>query len=258
MKLLMDHAAAAVGPEILPDHAGEHYDLFLSRLHRDLAPKSYLEVGTSTGHTLALARCASLAVDPAFVIHGHGEDHIGQKPICALFQMPSDDFFANHDPTAVLGRKVDLAFLDGMHRCEYLLRDFANTERYCRRNSVVVMHDCIPTEAPMADRTPGVPAFTENRNGSWTGDVWRTALALKHFRPDLQITSYDAPPTGLVCITNLSPGSTRLHDEYDAIVRWMLSMTLESYGIANLFAKLRVEPTHVVDTHEKLTTRFWL
>ena len=243
-------------PAIMPDHAGEFYDAFLARLHRDLAPKSYLEVGTSTGHTLSLAQCPAIAVDPAFV-HA-GVNFLGSKRLCALFQMPSDEFFAAHDPTAILGRKIELAFLDGMHRCEFLLRDFANTEKHCRRNSVVVLHDCIPTESPMAERVPGHLAVVEHRNGSWAGDVWRTVLALKEFRPDLEITAYDAPPTGMVCITNLSPESRVIDEGYAAIVRWMMSMTLESYGLAKLFARLGVEPTATVDTSEKLTARFWL
>jgi hypothetical protein len=57
-------------------------------------------------------------------------------------------------------------------------------------------------------RTRGRPM--DHRAGWWTGDVWRAALLLKRRRPDLQITTVDAFPTGLVLITNVDPSSRYL------------------------------------------------
>src|SRR3712207_5336295 len=92
--------------------AGEIYTTLLKAIHAHLRPKTYLEVGTESGVTLSIAQCASLAVDPAFQVR---RDIIGRKPSLHIYQMTSDAFFREHDPTTILGDKVDLAFLDGMH-----------------------------------------------------------------------------------------------------------------------------------------------
>ena len=240
----------------VPDHTGEFYLAVLQRLHEHLRPSTYLEIGCDKGLSLALAKCASLGIDPD--PHLDVEAAIGAKPQFALYRMSSDSFFARHDPKVILGGPVDLAFLDGMHWSEFLLRDFINTERHCRPNSIIIMHDCLPVEQPMAERVPtGIP-IRERHRYAWTGDVWRAALVLKRHRPDLQITAYDASPTGLVCITNLSPESTVLGDSYAALVREMMAETLDGLGVDKLFAALNVEPTSAIRDHETISARFWL
>ena len=240
----------------VPDHAGENYLAVLRRLHEQLRPETYLEIGCDKGVSLALAQCASVAIDPHPQIQV--ETAIGTKPVCAIYQMTSDAFFAHRDPKTVLGGPIDLAFLDGMHWCEFLLRDFINTERHSRKNSVIMLHDCLPVEQPMAERIHTGFSIRERHKNSWTGDVWRTALLLRRRRPDLQITAYDAGPTGLVCITNLSPGSTVLSDNYASLVREMMAQPLEDLGIEALFEELGVEPTSAIRDHETISARFWL
>ena len=243
-----------------PDLTGVHYATFMQRLHGALRPKTYFEIDTLNGNTLALARCASLAVDPQFEFHDIAiAAQVMAKPRLLLFQTTSDNFFAMHDPVALLGGRIDLAFLDGMHRCEFLLRDFLNTERHCKRNSVIALHDCVPVEDGMAGRTPGrAPPLLPHRAGWWAGDVWRTALLLKRFRPDLAITVLDAQPTGLVLVTNLDPASATLADGYDALVRTMLGWSLADIGIAGLMAELGVEPTTDYAADEQISRKFWL
>lgn len=129
-----------------PDLAGEHYIATLQRLHEVLRPKTYLEIGVQLGDSLKLARCASIAIDPAFHIVPSNIEGVFAKPELHFYQMGSDDFFGQHSPSQILGRTIDMAFLDGMHRCEYLLRDFINTERHCKRNSIIALHDCLPVE----------------------------------------------------------------------------------------------------------------
>ncbi len=247
-------------PESLPDFAGHGYLEVLRRLHEVLQPRNYLEIGTFTGESLALADCASLAVDPDFLF----EDialvrRIVSKPRLLMFRMASDLFFQRHDPTALLGDKVQLAFLDGMHRCEFLLRDFINTERHCAPNSIIALHDCVPVEEPMTDRTQlARPSIEPHRRHWWAGDVWRTGRLLRRMRPDLSFTTLDAPPTGLVLITNLDPGSTALLDRYEENVRTMLGWSLLEIGLAQHAAEMQIEPTSAYVTAEQLTSRFWL
>jgi hypothetical protein len=243
----------------MPDLTGTPYLDVLARLHAVLRPRSYLEIGVETGATLALARCAAIGIDPAFRF-GDIElvRQITAKPSLMLYQMPSDAFFADHDPTALLGRPIEMAFLDGMHRCEYLLRDFINTERHCRRNAVVALHDCVPLELPMADRMSGAESVDPRRRFMWTGDVWRTTLLLRRVRPDLQITVLDSAPTGLVLITNLDPASTKLCDGYAGFVQQMMGWSLESLTLPGFYQEIDLEPTHNLQSEEDITARFWL
>ena len=130
--------------------SGETYLTLLAALHAHLKPKSYFEIGTLTGEmTLALANCASVAGDSKFQVQSNV---IGDKPSVHFYQVHSDDFFNRFDLTAILGPDVDLAFLDGMHLYEFLLRDFLNTEKHCRPNSIIALHDCIPSDTPMTRR----------------------------------------------------------------------------------------------------------
>jgi hypothetical protein len=239
----------------VPDHQGTEYKQLLIRIHEWLKPATYFEIGTNTGDSLSIAGCATVAVDPAFRLGR--EDMIGTKPLCALYQMPSDAFFRRHNPTQIFNGSIDLAFLDGMHYCEFLLRDFANTERHCRRNSVIALHDCVPVETAIAGRDGSTPV-EEHRTGWWAGDVWRTLLALRKFRPDLALTVLDSPPTGLVLATNLDPGSTVLVDGYSTILSEMMSWSLEQTGIVAFFSTINLEPTSVIETRERMAQRFWL
>jgi hypothetical protein len=164
-------------------------------------------------------------VDPQFII---SDDVIGKKPALQVFQETSDAFFAKRDLEGLLGGPVDLAFLDGMHLFEYLLRDFFNTERYCRRNSVIVLHDCAPCDEFIATRSPQDPKRRNSKNpGWWAGDAWKMLPILKQFRPDITIYVLDSVPTGLVVVTNLDPDSRILTDNYYRILDEFRDLTLD-------------------------------
>ena len=237
----------------IPDHLGLDYRQVIHHIHQWLKPNSYLEVGVEKGETFILSDSKSIGVDVAFQFTSTDLlQKISQRPMSALYRMPSDSFFKSFDPTKILGGPVELAFLDGMHQCEYLLRDFINTEKSCLSNSIIILHDCCPLETPMAAREPGQHAIEAHREGWWTGDVWRTALALKRLRTDLQMVVLDAAPTGLVCITNLNPASTYLQEEYFTVVDAMRAWDLEQIGLGALLMELEILSTDCVGTPEKM------
>jgi len=184
---------------------------------------------------------------------------IASKPSLSLFQTASDQFFKEFDPMLIFKGPIEFAFLDGMHRCEYLLRDFINTERHCRPSSIIALHDCLPLEVAITSRTMvyNVASIPE-RNSWWTGDVWRTALLLKRVRPDLTVVSLDAAPTGLVLITNLNPNNKTFSESYPSHVREMMSWDLSEIGIATFFAEMSVESTELLNSEEDIMQRFWL
>jgi Glycosyltransferase 61 len=239
-----------------PQHKGDDYTVLLQRLHAALKPSTYLEIGVSTGVSLELASCRSIAIDPHFAMN---RPVLQNKPSCFFFQMTGDHFFNKCDPWAILGAPVDMAFLDGMHWYEYLLRDFINVERHCRPNSVVLLHDCLPSDEHVGRRD-----VEDNRLRGlsphpdwWAGDVWKVLAILVKHRPDLQIVVFSAPPTGLVAITNLDPSSTFLPESYFNFVKEFEDQTLAEHGSAFFDSIDILDPGKLADP-AFLSRHFWL
>ncbi len=183
--------------------AGVPYLEFLKKLHEKRNVQRYLEIGTHSGKSLSLARKAALAIDPDFLFD---KKRWSKKRGLHLFEMTSDDFFAAHDPVAILGQPIDLAFIDGMHWAEFVLRDFYNVERHCSPDALIVLHDAVPVNFEMTERERRPEARRDEAFSSyWTGDVWRVVPLLRRERPDLCIQVLDCPPTGLVLVSNLNP-----------------------------------------------------
>lgn len=196
-------------PDFFPAHAvlshlalpGEHYYQILEYAHGDFAPATYVEIGVAEGASMRLAQpptvCVGIDPEPQIKYEFTAPTQI--------FAMTSDDFFATRDLYRELGdRPVDMAFIDGLHLFEAVLRDFINVERHATDQTVVFMHDCIPLDGPTSARQR-VTRF-------WSGDTWKIIPCLKRYRPDLQILNLAVPPTGLAVVWGLDPGSTVLND----------------------------------------------
>ena len=201
---------------------GPPYRDLLQRLHEILRPRRYLEIGVETGATLAYAKAAVIAV---------GIDPDSSKlqpdlvPPCArVFHQPSDDFFAQHSREEIFGEeRVDLAFIDGMHLFEYALRDFINVEAWCHRQSVVVLHDCLPLSPLTASR--------ERQSNLWVGDVWKVVNVLRDYRPELSVKIVMTAPSGLCIVRGLNPDSRVLSTELDAIVACYLDQSYQGRAL---------------------------
>ncbi|HET9147188.1 MAG TPA: class I SAM-dependent methyltransferase [Acetobacteraceae bacterium] len=231
--------------EVMPFHQGADYLGCLSALHRALAPARYLEIGVWLGESLARAACASIAIDPEFQL---GTGVLGSKPECHFFQTTSNDFFARHDPRTILGGPIDLAFLDGLHQFDALLRDFANTERFCRPESVIVLHDCLPIDPLITNRRQDEHLRKDAVvPGWWAGDVWKMLVILKRLRPDLAIIALDAPPTGLVLVSRLDPANRVLSERSVTIIEEMMPVELKSFGTTRLFDLAAPRSTALLD-----------
>jgi hypothetical protein len=187
---------------------GDDYIAWLQRFHETLRPEYYLEIGVDEGTTLALARPPTLAigVDP--------QPRLG-VPFQAqtrLFFETSNDFFANDHLRSLLGEKqLDLVFVDGLHVFEQSLLDFVNAERFCGPRSVVLFHDTVPVDE-LTQRPQRQTSF-------YTGDVWKTVICLKHYRPDLDVFTIAAPQTGLTVVLGLDAHSRILGERYDEAVK---------------------------------------
>lgn len=185
---------------------GPDYLEILKFLHDFLQPRNYVEIGVEFGTTLKLVspQTIALGIDPAPQIEGRLHDNT------SVYQQTSDDFFRNRDLDFLLGGSFAFAFVDGLHLFEQVLRDFINLEKYSSSDSLVVIHDCLPLDRRTASRT--------RTTQFWSGDVWKMVPCLKNERPDLNIATIPAYPTGLCLIRGLDSGSRLLEENYTAMV----------------------------------------
>jgi hypothetical protein len=199
---------------------------FLGELHRLVRPRNYLEIGVNDGRSLALSHAPSVAIDPAFKVT------VPLRCDVHLVKATSDAFFARSDPLRHLrggrnplrnlargrpilgGRRrapaLDLAFIDGMHLFEFVLRDFMNVERHAGPWSVIVLDDMLPRTVDEAAR--------ERHTRAWTGDVYKLIPVLARHRPDLLVVAVNTAPTGLLVVLGADPASGVLAERYEALV----------------------------------------
>jgi hypothetical protein len=181
------------------------YLTFLQSVHESLAPTTYLEIGIRNGGSLALSRCRSVGIDPAYNLTAELDCDL------ALFRTVSDEYFSRPDPLAPFGGKpVEMAFIDGLHLFEFALRDFTYVERHSAPAGVIVFDDVFPRTVDEAAR--------ERHTRSWTGDVFKVLQVLQRYRPDLVCLRVGTQPTGLFLVAGLDPDSTVLTDHYDEII----------------------------------------
>jgi hypothetical protein len=181
----------------------------LAHLHRLLEPRTYLEIGVRDGQSMALSTARSIGIDPFFAVTHELRCDLH------LVRTTSDEFFARSQPLAHFDRpEIDLAFIDGMHLSEYVLRDFVNVERFSHPGTVIVLDDVLPRTSEEAGRTRQGAA----RHGSWAGDVYKTVEVLRRLRPDLVVLEVDTTPTGTAVLLLPDNRSRVLRDEYDALL----------------------------------------
>ncbi len=190
--------------------SGPPYLEVLRVIHETVKPKTYVEIGVHTGQSLSLASPDAIAIgiDPAPVI---------QEKLTAntrVFELTSDDFFARHNLSAEIGSETfDLAFIDGLHLWEQALKDFINCEKFARRDSVIVLHDCMPLDDITSQRV--------RDSLFYTGDVWKLAACLRQERPDLRMAIVPTAPSGLCLVTSLNSSDRPLKEKYnDLVPKW--------------------------------------
>ncbi len=224
-----ENSVKALRPEDDTPRGTVPYLETLSTIHRVLDPRTYLEIGVWLGNSLSLARCPSIGIDPApdikTIIH----------PATRIFTMTSDQFFTEQAATAI-STPIDLAFIDGMHLLEFVLRDFMYVERHATPQSLIVIDDIFPSHPAQADRS--------RRTGTWMGDVWKLLPILSQLRPDLVLIPIDTWPSGLLLVTALDPSNRTLWYTYNQIV------THFSHDIApplSILGREGVYPPAIVD-----------
>lgn len=197
----------------------EHYEL-LHQAHRLLHPRRYLEIGISTGKSLALAgrNTAVIGIDPETACNDKLFFH-SPETVPSLHKLGSDEFFMQGCYEREWGNlPFDIAFIDGLHLFEQALKDFMNLEKRSMDTSIIFIHDCLPVNLAGAER--------ERRTMVWTGDVWKVIACLKAVRPDLEIVTFPVRPSGLTMVRRLDRNSTVLQDCFNQLVERFMSERL--------------------------------
>lgn len=211
-----------------------HYLAVLEEIGAHLKPESYLEIGTSRGASLACFDCEAIAIDPEFCFE---ENYCPRSRVVHLYKMESDVFFRRRYLERIKRATVDVLFIDGSHLFENALRDFANSERASSSSSVILVHDCFPQVAEMAQRE-------WNRDGRvvkelrhmWCGDVWKLLYCLRQYRPDLKSAYLDCQPSGLAVFWGLDPANQVLRSRHEALTRQFRDMSLTDQMLERLMA----------------------
>ena len=127
-----------------------------------------MEIGVEYGYTFKSVHFQEdnkVGVDPDPKFFYSSDDNIIKKT--------SDDYFADAD------HEFDAIFIDGMHQCEYVLRDFNNAIKHLKSDGkmMIFIDDILPQNCREQLKIPikhslenGILKYGE----PWTGDVWKT------------------------------------------------------------------------------------
>ena len=90
-------------------------------------------------------------------------------------------------------RKIDAAFIDGLHEYKQIIRDVNNCLKFLNEDGVIILHDCNPRSALIAtpfDLLEPVKKLSE-WTGAWTGDVWKAIVYFRSINNNLNIFVLD-------------------------------------------------------------------
>jgi hypothetical protein len=88
----------------------------------------------------------------------------------SLKLLTSDEFFETND------KIYDVIFIDGMHQCEYVLKDVNNSIQYLVENGILFIDDILPISYNEQLKIPNKHYYENGilKYGEpWTGDVWK-------------------------------------------------------------------------------------
>jgi len=173
------------------DFSNVQYLQVLAHIHKTIEKKNpiYFEIGTNKGGSVIHAGGTVYCVDPNFIVN---KNIINNKKKLFLFQETSDDFFSVSAPKFLRNESIDIAFIDGLHVADQVLRDFYNTEIYAKSNTIFLFHDVLPRTAETA--------LANRETVMWTGDVWKSMKVLMDNRSDLSFVILNTPPSGLLIV----------------------------------------------------------
>ena len=198
-----------------------------------LSARTYLEIGVDQGQTFSVVKVpVQIGVDP--IAPAPDVVETLKRPGASYFATTSDDFFAQHAPTA-LASGCDVVFVDGLHTYGQTYRDIQNSLKYLNPGGVILVHDCLPASAEEARVAETYDeAWRLNGpdwSGLWTGDGWKSIVAVR---------SGHTP--GQACVLNCDHGVAVVHKSSEPPP---LSMTLPEIDRLD-YATLAADPAKII------------
>jgi len=138
----------------------------------------YLEIGVREGaifRNLKGKQLIKIGVDP--IIHPKMKN---LKKGETLFNKTSDDFFETDAVKVFKDKRIDVAFIDGLHTFEQVIKDIFNVEKYMSKNGLIIIHDCNPFNESNEN------VNNQGKVRRWNGDVWKAGYYLIINRKDLK------------------------------------------------------------------------
>jgi glycosyltransferase involved in cell wall biosynthesis len=157
---------------------------------------NYLEIGIENGYTFSKTHFLhKVGVDPDpkcdildnIEIHKcTSDDYFNNINISDNKSVDSDDCIENIKP-----QNFDVIFIDGMHHCENVLRDFNNSINVLTKDGTIFVDDCIPLNYNEQLKIP-IRHYYENKilkyGEEWTGDVWKFVYhLLKNYKDKITV-----------------------------------------------------------------------
>jgi len=215
------------------------YRDILIKAHKLVNPRKYLEIGIDDGSSLNLSKCLSIGVDPGYEL----TSSLSQPT--QIFRETSDGFFEKTERCKELfSNELDLAFIDGMHLAEYVLRDFINVEKHCAPGCVVIIDDVFPEQIEMAAR--------DRVFNAWCGDVYKIIPILLKYRPDLNVDTFTAFAgpyrKGVSVVSGLDSKNSTLSEKYDQILKEIMGDTYSLNSISDLEKQVPITPVERLDS----------
>jgi hypothetical protein len=177
----------------------------ISRIVEATRCKTYVEIGVNTGEIFFnIHSPEKIAVDPHFKFSSAQRfKRTSLHKLSAgerehFFETTSDDFFQSN--AGALKNGIDVAFIDGLHTWEQVMKDVDNTLKFLNDGGVIILHDCNPlNEAgawPVKNSIDEVLKLAGagkigGWNGMWNGDVWKAVAEIRSTRKDLNLFTLD-------------------------------------------------------------------
>jgi len=177
-----------------------------------LPENKYLEIGIEYGYTFSNTHFLDkTGVDP--------DPKCDNIKNAKIYKVISDTFFFENTLTNGNHKETfDVIFIDGMHHCENVLRDFNNSVKILNKNGVIFMDDILPLNYNEQLKIP-LKHYYENDilkyGEEWTGDVWKFVYHLLiHYNNNIKISYiYNINFRGVVRIEILEPFTMVVTDD---------------------------------------------
>jgi hypothetical protein len=130
--------------------------------------KSYLEIGVQNRannfNKIGLPWREKFCIDP-------------DPNAKADFVGTSDEYFKE------LNNKWDIVFIDGLHECQQVKRDFENSLKCLNDGGYILIHDVLP-QNEVGTRVPRETLV-------WWGDVYKFAMSIRNHYSDIGFVTYN-------------------------------------------------------------------